>query len=134
MSQQSVDRKPTAWVGFIVLASVLLCISGTFNILTGLVAVFSDKIYVQGSAATIALDVTGWGWFHVFWGLVLFATGLALYAGATWARVVAIFVVAINMVTQLMQMPAYPLWSLVILTLDLLVIWAVIVHGDEIRD
>ena len=134
MTERSDYRKPTAWVGFIVLASVLLCISGAFNILTGLVAVFSDKIYVQGSVATVALDVTGWGWFHIFWGLVLGATGFALYAGATWARITAIIVVSINMVTQLMQMPAYPLWSVVILTVDLLVIWAVIVHGDEIRD
>jgi hypothetical protein len=134
MSEQSGYRKPTAWVGFIVLASVLLCISGAFNIITGLVAVFSDKIYVQGSAATVVLDVTAWGWFHVFMGLVLFATGMALYVGQTWARVVAILVASVNMVTQLMQMPAYPLWALVILTLDLLVIWAVIVHGDEIKD
>jgi hypothetical protein len=65
---------------------------------------------------------------------VLFATGLALYVGQTWARITAILVVSVNLVTQLMQMPAYPLWSLVILTVDLLVIWAVIVHGDEIRD
>ena|SRR5690242_6105259 len=134
MSDQSGYRKPTAWVGFVVLASVLLCISGAFNIITGLVAVFSDKIYVQGSVATVGLDVTGWGWFHIFWGLLLFGTGLALYAGATWARITAIIVVSINMVSQLMEMPAYPLWSLLIVTLDLLVIWAVIVHGDEIRD
>lgn len=126
--------KPTAWVGWIVLASVLLCISGVFNAITGLVAVFSDKIYVQGSVATVALDVTGWGWFHVFWGLLLFATGMALYAGQTWARATAIIVVAINMISQLMEMPAYPLWALVILTLDLLVIWAIIVHGDELRE
>lgn len=126
--------KTTGWVGWIVLASVLLCISGVFNAITGLVAIFSDKIYVQGSVATVALDVTGWGWFHLFWGVLLFATGMALYAGQTWARAVAIIVVAINMVSQLMEMPAYPLWSLVILTLDLLVIWAIIVHGDELRE
>jgi hypothetical protein len=134
VSDQTGYRRPTAWVGWIVLASVLMCIAGLFNVITGLVAVFSDKIYVQGSVATVGIDVTGWGWFHIFWGLVLLATGFALYAGATWARVTAIFVVGINMVTQLMEMPAYPLWSLVILTLDLLVIWAVIVHGDELRE
>jgi hypothetical protein len=134
MTQQSDYKKPTAWVGFVVLASVLLCISGAFNIITGLVAVFSDKIFVQGSAQTVVLDVTGWGWFHIFLGIVLFATGLALYTGATWARITAIIVVSVNMVTQLMEMPAYPLWSLVIVTVDLLIIWAVIVHGDEIRD
>lgn len=134
MSDQSGYRRPTAWVGWIVLASVLLCLAGLFNAITGLVAIFSDKIYVQGSAATVAFDVTGWGWFHLFWGLLLFGTGLALYAGATWARIVAILVVSVNMVTQLMEMPAYPLWSLLIIAVDLLVLWAIIVHGDELRE
>lgn len=133
MSNTSTGRT-TGWVGWIVLASVLLCISGVFNAITGLVAIFSDKIYVQGSAATVVLDVTNWGWFHLFWGVLLFVTGMALYVGQTWARATAIIVVAINMVSQLMEMPAYPLWSLVILTLDLLVIWAIIVHGDELRE
>jgi hypothetical protein len=134
MSNPSDYRRPTAWVGWVVLASVLLCLAGVFNFITGLVAVFSDKVYVQGDAANVVLDVTGWGWFHIFWGLVLFGTGLALYAGQTWARIVAIVVVSVNMVTQLMEMPAYPLWSLVIITVDLLIIWAIIVHGDEIQD
>ena len=134
MTQQSDYKKPTAWVGFVVLASVLLCISGAFNIITGLVAVFSDRVYAQGPNVTVGLDVTGWGWFHIFLGLVLFATGLALYTGATWARITAIIVVSVNLVTQLLEMPAYSLWSLVIMTVDLLVLWAIIVHGDEIRD
>jgi len=134
MSNMSDYRRPTAWVGWIVLASVLMCIAGTFNVITGMVAVFSDNVYVGGSGSKVVLDVTGWGWFHIFWGLLLFGTGLALYAGQTWARVIAILVVAVNMVTQLMAMPTYPLWSLVILTIDLLIIWAVIVHGDELRE
>jgi hypothetical protein len=133
MSNMSNYTRPTAWVGWIVLASVLMCISGVFNFVTGLTAVFSDKIYVQGSRLTVGLDVTAWGWVHIIWGVLLFATGMALYAGQTWARVIGIAVVSINMITQLMEMPAYPLWSLVILTIDLVIIWAIIVHGEELR-
>jgi hypothetical protein len=134
MSNPSDYRRPTAWVGWVVLASVLLCLAGVFNFMTGLVAVFSDKVYVQGDVANVVLDVTGWGWFHIIWGLVLFGTGMCLYAGQTWARILAIVVVAVNMITQLLEMPAYPLWSLVIFAVDLLIIWAIIVHGDEIKD
>lgn len=134
MSNLSNYRRPTAWAGFVVLAAVLMCIVGIFNIVTGLVAVFNDTIYSQGKNVTVALDVTGWGWFHIVWGLLLLGTGMALYAGQTWARVVAIVLVSVNMITQLMEMPAYPLWGLVILTLDILIIWAIIVHGDELKD
>jgi len=134
MSNLSNYRRPTAWAGFVVLAAVLMCIVGIFNIVTGLVAVFNDTIYSQRGSITVALDVTGWGWFHIVWGLLLLGTGMALYAGQTWARVTAIVLVALNMITQLMEMPAYPLWSLVILALDILILWAIIVHGEELRD
>lgn len=134
MSNLSNYRRPTAWAGFVVLAAVLMCIVGIFNIVTGLVAVFNDTIYSQRGSITVALDVTGWGWFHIVWGLLLLGTGMALYAGQTWARIVAIVLIAVNMVTQLMEMPAYPLWGLVILALDILILWAIIVHGEELRD
>ena len=134
MSNMSNYRRPTAWAGFVVLAAVLMCIVGIFNIVTGLVAVFNDTIYSQGSNVTVVLDVTGWGWFHIVWGLLMLGTGMALYAGQTWARVIAILLVSVNMISQLMEMPAYPLWGLVILTLDILIIWAIIVHGAELKD
>jgi hypothetical protein len=134
MSNMSNYRRPTAWAGFVVLAAVLMCIVGIFNVVTGLVAVFNDTIYSQRGNITVALDVTGWGWFHIVWGLLLLGAGMALYAGQTWARIAAIVLVSINMITQVMEMPAYPLWSLVILALDTLIIWAIIVHGDELKD
>jgi hypothetical protein len=134
MSNPSNYRNPTAWAGFVVLAAVLMCIVGVFNFVTGLVAVFNDTIYSQRGSVTVVLDVTGWGWFHIVWGILLFGTGMALYAGMTWARVVAIVLVSVNMITQLMEMPAYPLWGLAILALDILILWAIIVHGAELKD
>lgn len=127
-------RSPSAWVGWIVLAGALMCLNGAFNIVTGLIAIFSDTTYVKVSGTTSVLSVTAWGWVHVVWGLVIVFTGLSLLRGRLWGRMVAVVVVGINMVTQLLELPAYPFYSLLIITVDLLILYAVLLHGDELRE
>ena len=51
--------------------------------------------------------------------------------GASWAIAVAVVVTSVNMLTQMMQLPSYPFWSLLIITVDILVLWALVVHGSE---
>jgi hypothetical protein len=55
-------------------------------------------------------------------------------SGATWARVVAVVVAAVNAIGHMAFASAYPVWALIVIVIDVLVIWAVIAHGEEIRD
>jgi hypothetical protein len=127
-------RRPSAWAGWIILAAVLMCLSGAFNIVTGLIAIFTDDVYVNTPSSSVVLDVTAYGWVHVVWGLVIIATGLSLVRGHAWGRIVAVLVVGFNTITQLGELPSYPFYSLLIIVVDLLVLWAVIVHGEEMRE
>jgi hypothetical protein len=130
-ASQSRSPRATGWVGWIAFAAVMMMVAGFFNIIDGLAAVFSDDVFVRGSAGIVVLDLTAWGWWHAFWGLVLLAAGLALFQGAFWARLTAIAVVVVNAITQAIFLPAYPVWSVLIITVDALVLWALMVHGDE---
>jgi hypothetical protein len=123
----------TAWVGWIVFAAAMLMVDGAFNIITGLVAIFSDDVYVQTQHNELVLDVTAWGWTHLVLGILLALVGYFILRGALWAAATAALLVMVNMVTQLLLLPTYPLWSLVIILVDTLVLWALLVHGDEIR-
>jgi len=134
MTDPTYYRRPSAWVGWIVFAVVLMCLSGAFNIVTGLIAVFSDTVYVDTPGSSIVLDVTAWGWVQVLWGLIIIVTGLSLARGHAWGRIIGVLVVGFNTLTQLLEMPAYPLYSLLIITVDLLILWAIVVHGDELRE
>jgi hypothetical protein len=83
----------------------------------------------------VVLDVTAWGWVHLVIGLLVAVVGYFLLQGASWATYAAILLVIVNMLTQMMFLPAYPLWSIMIIALDSFVLWALIVHGDErVRD
>jgi hypothetical protein len=103
--------------------------------LYGLVAILmpGSAYFVLGEGGLLLFDVAGWGWWHLVFGVVLILVGLALIAGATWARVVAIILVAFNGVSQLALLPVQPWWSLIVLTLDILVLYALTVHGKELK-
>lgn len=130
-SHSPVAPKSTGWVGWIVFTAAMLLMLGVFNAVNGLAAIFADDIFVTGGSGAVIFDVTTWGWVHLVLGVLAAATGVALMQGATWARAVAVGFVMLNMLTQLLFLPAYPFWSLLIIVLDVVVLWALIVHGDE---
>ena len=128
------QARVTGWVGWIWFAGLMLIMLGAFNIIQGFAAVFTDDVFIPTEAGAIVLDVTGWGWVHLIVGLLALLAGYGLFSGATWARVFAVIVVMINAIAQLASLNFHPVWSIIVITLDVLVIWAVIVHGAETRD
>jgi hypothetical protein len=124
----------TAWVGWVWFAAVMLIMNGAFSALYGLVALFDDTYYGVSPNGLLVFDITGWGWALLIFGVVSVLAGIALMSGATWARVVAVVVAAVNAIGHMTFASAYPVWALIVIVIDVLVIWAVIAHGDEIRD
>jgi hypothetical protein len=120
----------TGWLGF---AATMMVLLGAFTILYGLVALFNDTYYVVGPQGLLVFDLTAWGWIHLIIGVLAVAAGGAVARGAGWARIVTVLLVSINAVAQLAFMSAYPAWSLVAIAIDIVIIWAVIVHGDPAR-
>ncbi len=120
-----------AWSGWHAFAAVLLFVVGFFNVIDGIVAIVQDEVVLaSGARVTVLLDVTAWGWVHIVLGVLLAAAGIGIFLGQTWARVVGVLAVTVNMLTQMMNVPAYPVWSLLVIALDVVIIWALTVHGD----
>src|SRR6478735_5563859 len=118
------DVKTTSgWVGWVGFASIILILSGVFSLIQGFVALIgSNYYYAIENGSLFLFDLTGWGWWNLIIGALLVLTGLALFTGATWARVVAIIVAALSAVGQLLLVPAQPWWALIVIALDVLVI------------
>lgn len=128
------DTTVTGWVGWGVFAAVVLIISGVIDAFHGLQALIGpDTAYFIGESGLFSLDIQAWGWWHLISGLLLLLVGFALLSGATWARVIAIILVTLNAVGQLTLMAAQPWLSIAVLALDVLVIYALTVHGRELR-
>jgi uncharacterized membrane protein len=128
------DTSVTGWVGWGVFAAIVLLIGGILDALHGLQALIGpDTAYFLADAGLFSFDIEGWGWWHLISGLLLILVALALLSGATWARVVAIILVALNAIGQLTLIAAQPWLSLILLALDVLVIYALTVHGHELK-
>ena len=132
MSQTSERSRSTVATGVIVFAAVAMIMIGVFHAIQGLVALFNDDFYVVGQKWIFEFDLTTWGWIHLIVGIGVAVAGFFVLNGAGWARVVGIGVAAISAVLNFMWLPYYPLWSLLIVALDVLVIWALAVHGREL--
>lgn len=127
--------RTTGWTGWVVFAGVILMISGIFSAIQGLVAVIGpDSYYVVTEGSLWLFDVAGWGWWNLIIGVLLVLTAVALFAGQTWARIVAVVLAVLSAVGQLLLIPAQPWWSLIVIAIDVLIIYALIVHGRELRE
>lgn len=131
---QEAPGRVTVWVSLVVLAGALLALSGVFTLVQALYALFGDAVFVQSDGQPMLLDITTWGWVHLVLGALQLAVGLAVFRGSTWARVTAAVVVGLSAVSQMVFLPAYPVWSIVVIAIDVLVIWALCMHGSEVRD
>jgi hypothetical protein len=127
------EREASGWaVGFILFAGIMMVISGGFQAFTGLVALFENEFYVATRNYLFQFDATTWGWIHLLVGLVVAVAGFAVMAGQMWARVIGIILAAVSLVANFAFIPYYPIWSLVIIALDVFVIWALTVHGRDV--
>lgn len=120
------SREPSAAAtGGVIFGATMLIIIGVFQFFEGLAAIIDDEFYVVTPNYTYDIDVTGWGWIHLILGAIVALTGLFLLMGNVVAGVVAIFFAGLSAIANFFFIPYFPLWSLLIIALDVFVIWAI---------
>ncbi len=128
----------TGWVGWIIFAGVTMIVLGAFSIIEGLVAVFQHGYYiarsgVNGNQLIVHVNYATWGWVHFGLGVAAVLIGFGVMTGMMWARVLGIAVAVISAIVNLAFIPAYPVWGIIIIAIDIVVIYARAVHGREMR-
>jgi hypothetical protein len=129
---RATDR--SRWTGWIVFAGVLLILGGLLQVLEGFVALFKDDFYVVGSdGLVVGTDYTLWGVVHLLVGTLASLIGIGLLAGNMVARGAAVLLAGFSAIANLLFLTAYPAWSLIVIAFDVVVIYAVVVHGGELE-
>lgn len=124
----------TGWTGWIVFAGIMMMILGSFQAIQGLVAIFDQGYYLVGPEGLVVnVDYTTWGWVHLVLGVVIAASGAGVMAGNIAARTVGVILAVISALVNLAFLAAYPVWSTIVIVIDVLVIYALTVHGREMR-
>ncbi|MEV8637287.1 hypothetical protein AB0395_37160 [Streptosporangium sp. NPDC051023] len=128
------EPEPTAWVGWVMFAGLTMVIVGCFQAMMGLVGIFNTDFYVvTANRLAVPVNYTAWGWFHLCMGVIVAIVGAAIIAGQTWGRVAGIVITALQAIATFAWFPAYPFWSMIVIAVDVLVIYALAVHGREMK-
>ncbi|UUN31371.1 hypothetical protein KK483_22765 [Streptomyces sp. FIT100] len=104
-------------------------LSGTLSVALGAAGIANDTIF-RAARYVYRFDLTAWGWIHVVIGIGLIAAGLGVLAGKSWGKSAGIALGAVSLITQFLFIPYYPFWSISVMTLDLLAIWALSRSGE----
>lgn len=129
------DTYVSGWAGWIGFAAIMLAIIGIFHIVTGFVALFEPAVYTTVTPNNVwVFNYVTWGWIHIIGGLLAFTAAGSLAQGNAYGRIIAVTVAVLSIVANMAFVPIYPIWSLMMVTVGILVIWAVTVHGREMRD
>jgi hypothetical protein len=116
----------SGWVGWVAFAAFMMILSGFFQAFVGLTAILKNDFFVVTNNYLITVNITTWGWVHLIMSLVLIAAGYAVMSGKVWGRTVGVVLAVLSAVANLAFVPYYPIWSLLIITVD------VLVHGREL--
>ena len=121
------------WSGWISFAGLMIIIIGGLDFFEGLIAVIRGQYYAVTPDQIVVVDLTAWGWVMMIWGVILLLAGFGILSGATWARWFSIVVLSLNVIAQLgfVGSAQYPLWALTVLTLTIVVLYALIVRWND---
>jgi hypothetical protein len=126
--------EPTGWVGMVIFAGVMLVMLGAFQAMEGIVALIRDEYYmVTRNGLVIDIDYTTWGWTHLVIGLLAAGAGIGIFAGQMWARVLGIVIAVISALVNMAFLAAYPIWATIMIAVDVIVIYALAMHGREVK-
>lgn len=120
--------------GWITFAAILLGLAGTFNVLEGILAIANSRVYTAHQTFVFS-DLNTWGWIVLFLGVFQLLAAFSLFGGSEIARWFGVFVASVNAIGQLYYAPAFPIWSLLMFSIDILIIYGLVAYGGrQLRD
>lgn len=130
--QPGMQTAPTS--GWITFAGSIMVIMGFFHAIAGLAALLKPEVYVATENQLLLLSYAQWGWVHLIAGIIVIGAAASLFAGRTWGKIVAVVLATLSAILNFGFIAAYPLWSILIIAMDVMVIYAVITHGRQQED
>lgn len=123
------EQRSDAGAGWVTFAGIILIVVGIFQAFAGLVGILEDEILVLTPDYLVQLDATTWGWVHMIIGLIVIASGFGIFSGNVLARTVGVFAAIGSMLSMFFWLPWYPIWAIIVISMNIAIIWALTVHG-----
>lgn len=116
--------------GWLLFAATMLGLAGVFSIIDGIVALSKSSFYTT-NAHYVVSDLRTWGWITLIVGALLVIAAMGVMRGSGFSRWFGIAMAGLSAINQFVAIQAYPLWSLIVFSVDLLVIYALAKYGGR---
>ena len=116
--------------GLVLFAAVLLFVLGCFNMIQGIAAVANLNVF-HAHAHYVFANLTTWGWVTAILGALQLVAAAGVLAANQMFRWFAVAVIGLNAIDQMLFIPAYPLWSLTIIAMDVVALYGLCAYGSR---
>lgn len=116
--------------GWVMFAGIMLLIAGVLNVIYGIAAVDNSKFFVHETQYILS-DLNTWGWVTIILGALEILAAFSIWAGGGFGRWFGIFVASLSAIGALLDIPAYPFWSLAIFAMSILIIYGLAAYGGR---
>jgi vacuolar-type H+-ATPase subunit I/STV1 len=123
----------TGWSGWIVFASIMMILSGIVHLIYGLAGISASDWYIYTSTGAYLLSFDTWGWSVFIVGILLIISAALLLAGNMLGRIVGVVLAIASILFNAALIGAAPIWSIIAIAVDLLIIYAIVAHGSEMK-
>ena len=127
-------KTSAAWTGWVGFSAIMMIVIGSIDAFEGLIAIIRSNYWTYAPNGVIIVDTTKWGWLMLIWGILLVLVGLALAAKSGWARWTSVVLIILNLLGQLgwLGSSPYPIWSLTVISLQIIVLFALTARWSEV--
>jgi len=116
--------------GLVTFAGVMIMIAAVLNILYGIAAIDKASFFVNDAKYVFA-DLKTFGWLVLALGVIQVFAALAIWQGTPWGRWFGVASASVNIILQMLWLPARPVLAMTILALDIVVIYGLLAYGGR---
>ena len=126
MNDRASDLTADRWMTF---AGVLFLIGATFNAVYGIAALANDDYFA--SDELLFGDLAMWGALYLAVAAIEAVVGLLIINRKPFGVWLGIVLVVIHATIALLSIAAYPIWTVILLAVDGLIVYGLTVYGLE---
>jgi hypothetical protein len=114
--------------GWLLFAGIMVLVAGVLNTIWGIAAIDSANFFLEEDRY-IFEDLNTMGWCVLVIGVVQLFAAFSIWSGGQFGRWVGMIAASVNAVFALLSIPGYPLWSIAVFGIDLLIIYGLAAYG-----
>jgi hypothetical protein len=123
------------WTGWVFFGGFMMIVAGLFQAIAGLTGLLRHSYYyVTTTQGLLVFNYQAWGWIDLVLGVVVLLAGFSILHGSSWARFVGVVVAGLSFFANMASVKEFPIWSVGMMIVSVLVIYAITVHGGELKD